>query len=294
MKLRLIFSGVGFCLLAACNPQDTETPQGTKTIDASLDAYVADPSRKIFAQKVCNPLSGDDGEGAERLGINGRLYYLQSHQPRYAKASETIQFGTMLPAEIFMNRLFVPTRAWDRGFQTTDGSLLKNEKNETLFEYFGMELQARLKLSAIEAPGNYQLAILSDDGATVRLTDNTGKENLVIDNDDVHPTKMGCATQPIFMNYRSRIPFRIQYAQGPRYHVSLILMWRPVTSETNLNDPLCGRTGNDEFFNSRFDPSVPSANWQALLQRGWKPLEIDNYSLMQSTPNNPCGEVSIE
>lgn len=234
---------------------------------------------------VCNPFS--DEETARNRGIVAQLKYLTADQPRYSRAVDYIDYGTPIDVTIFFNRLFVPTRPWDRGFVTKDGTEILTENGDTLYEYFGLELQSELKLGLADSPGNYQMAILSDDGALLALETESGLQTLV-DNDGTHSTKMGCATEPLFLDSNSRIPINLKYYQGPRYHISLVVMWRPWPEDNNWQDPLCGASGNSKFFDSTQNPPQPKAPFHELLARGWRVLENDNYSLPQDIRENPC------
>ncbi|HEX4924650.1 MAG TPA: hypothetical protein VFV50_11210, partial [Bdellovibrionales bacterium] len=188
-----------------------------------------------------------------------------------------------------LSRLFVPTRPFDRGFTTQSGSTLRTENGDTLYEYFALQLESQLKLGAQDTHvGNYQLALLADDGATVHIRSAPGAAaELLIDNDDVHPTRFKVATQPVYFDRNTRKPVEIRYFQGPRYHISLIMMWRPwPANPAEVADPLDGYTSNDDFFDSTQNPPAPQARYQELLNRGWRPLNADNYLLREGL--NPC------
>ncbi|MBX9765769.1 MAG: hypothetical protein K2X47_00735, partial [Bdellovibrionales bacterium] len=80
-----------------------------------------------------------------------------------------------------------------------------------------------------------------------------------------------------------------KYYQGPRFHISAILMWRPVLNASVAQDPLCGREGNNLFFNPNVAGSPQKQAYKDLLARGWRPLSMGNFSVRSnSAPYNPC------
>lgn len=65
--------------------------------------------------------------------------------------------------------------------------------------------------------GDYQIALLADDGAVLQASDTGAGFTTLIDNDGTHPTKMACASRTVHMSRDSRIPIKLDYYQGPRY-----------------------------------------------------------------------------
>jgi hypothetical protein len=159
-------------------------------------------------------------------------------------------------------------------------------------EWFGIRYNSLLRLTANQPAGEYQLAILSDDGAIVSASvDGSGNLTTVINNDGAHATEMGCAAQTITMSANSQIPIQIDYFQGPRYYITNMLMWRYIPADADpsiLNDPLCGLTGEDSFYDATQNPSVPNQNFAALLSRGWEVVPAENFLLPNQNPLNPC------
>lgn len=271
---------------------------------------------------VCNPWN-DDATAANR-GIVGRLAYMPpgvctdpndpsiflSGRPRQASAYMGTNVGGLgMPVDvaIFFGRLFVPTRFFDRGFETQSGTLITNAAGNTLYEWFGVDFETQLKLGPGDAEGDYQLAVLSDDGTVVYLDT---PEGLIehVSNDGEHPTKMGCAASPIHLTVGQKVPIRIQYYQGPRYHISLVLMWRPWPGSENwqytnsadnrklcgvdANGNLYGYASNTYYFTSSSDPGqpagTPTSKFHSMLADGWKVLENQNFALPDYVASNPC------
>lgn len=253
-----------------------------------------------------------------------------SNRPRTALSyvDELLGFSIATDVTLFFNKLFIGTRYFDRGFATQDGQVITNAAGNTLYEWFGVEFQTQLKLFDSDAnlleispgltpqdypagyfEGDYQLAVLSDDGAMVYLESSDGSidlNNPLIDNDGEHATKLGCAQRPVRLMRGEKIPIRIHYYQGPRHHISLVLMWRKwpannnwaysQTDQTNgANRNLCGPGVNFSSNSFYFTPgnvnepaATPTANFQEMLANGWQVLETQNYSLPGPIVSNPC------
>ncbi len=239
---------------------------------------------------VCDPFNA--GVSARDRGLVGNLLYLEDHQPRYTSARDYITNGTPVQSTLYFDKLYIPTRAFDLGFYTQDGTLVLNQHDQPLYEYFGLRLESQLQLAPGEAAGWYQMAALSDDGSVLSLKSSDGVLTPLIDNDGTHPTRMGCAMKSVYLNAGERLPFVMEYYQGPRFHISMVLLWRPLPAGADPNaavsDVECGRSGNGRYFNSTVIPSAPTATYYEMLVRGWKPLSNQNYYFPEQA-SNPCG-----
>lgn len=231
---------------------------------------------------VCDPFDPSNVT-SPTSGLSGSLFSLERCDKSVSTSFELINRGKKLEADLFFSQLATPTRMFDSGFQTEEGDVLRSESGQILTEWFALDLRSKLKLDKNEAPGLYQLAILSDDGATLMLENpTTGKLETLISNEGAHPTRMACANQVVSMTADSRIPLRLTYFEGPRYHISLIVMWRKVSgSMSSLSEQECGKLGNEYFFEpgTLTTEAVPKAPYLGLLARGWKPLSAGNYEL---------------
>lgn len=279
---------ISLVYLSGCLVLD-DTGSGTE----SGSNVVADPSQQPSfdpTRTICDPFKTNSPQAQDR-GLFGNLLYLTDDQPRYATVSDYINNAHIADALIYLDRLFTPTRPFDRGFYTQSGDLVTNINGTTLYEYFALRLQAQLQLAANENPGYYQLAVLADDGALLKIPDGNGGERIIVDNDGTHPTKMACATEPIYLDRDTKIPMIMEYYQGPRYHISLVAMWRPwpdgVNDTNPVNDYYCGRQGNSLYFDSTKDPVESKTAFYELLSRNWKVLENENYFFPQQEVN-PC------
>jgi hypothetical protein len=191
-----------------------------------------------------------------------------------------------------MNRLFVPTREFSTGFAGEDGEPLRDISGGVLNEWFALELESNLKLGSQDESGKYQLAVISDDGATLGFETPWGTLETIIQNEGAHATRMACATHPINLTTSTRIPVKLTYFQGPRYHIALIVMWRKIDSSGDgaIADEECGRSGADYFFRAGTSslPAVAQTPYQNLLARGWKPLAGENFELQSGS--NRCSD----
>jgi hypothetical protein len=240
---------------------------------------------------VCDPF--DAGVTARDRGLVAELFYLNPDQPRYSSSLDYLEHGQKIASTLYLDRLFIPTRAFDLGFYTQEGNLVVNSEGESLYENFALRLESDLALAENEEEGWYQLATLSDDGSLLDIIHEDGSIENLIDNDGNHPTRMGCAIRSIYMTKETRKRVVMAYHQGPRYHIALILMWRPLPDGADPAQPVsdvdCGREGNSRYFNSNFVPSVPTLKYYELLERQWKVLTNENYRF-PFQESNPCAE----
>ncbi len=294
---RLIQRGLGttyiilVCVLtlsiAGCLTEGSGEEGGTEVV-ANPDQVPAPPLTPP-ERTVCDPFNA--GVSARDRGLIGNLVYLTDDQPRYTRARDYIMNGVPVQSTLYFDRLMIPTRSWDLGFYTQDGTLVTNHRDEPVYEYFGVHMESQLQLAPGEAPGWYQMAILSDDGAVLSLKDDENVLTTLVDNDGDHPTRMGCAMRSIYLNEGDRLPFTLEYYQGPRYHISLVVMWRPLPADQNPEDPVwdeeCGMMGNSRYFDYTQVPSLPTPRYYEMLTRGWKPLENANYFFPEQA-SNPC------
>ena len=256
-----------------------------ETASKTLNTF--DVNLYALNKTVCDPFDGgpsNPGDPNYGRGLKASLYYLQDSQPRYQHVLDYINQGTKADQHLFFTKLNVPTRMFSVGFPTESGSLVKRDDGVVLQEYFALRLSSVIHLGPNDAEGDYELAILSDDGAIMRLRGADGNYETIVNNDGDHPTKLGCGST-ITMTKQTQRLMQFDYYQGPRYHISVIPMWRKKTAGMTA-EPLCGQSGNNLFFNE--NTSAPQAAYNALLSRGWKPLTMDNYSLPASTIFNPC------
>lgn len=273
--------------ISGCLTEGIGTEGGTDVVADPED--VAAPPLTPPERTVCDPFNA--GVSARDRGLVGNLVYLEDSQPRYTSARDYIFNGTPVQSTLYFDKLFIPTRGWDLGFYTQDGTVVLNQHDQPLYEYFGLRLESQLQLAPGESPGYYQMAVLSDDGSVLSTKGSDGVLTPLIDNDGTHPTRMGCAMKSIYVDSGQKIPVVFEYYQGPRYHISMVVLWRPlpagVSPTAAVSDVECGQSGNGRYFDSTRVPSAPTSTYYDMLTRGWKVLENQNYNFPEQA-SNPC------
>ena len=248
------------------------SPPPAEVPDESVGEVVCDPFAKA---NVVDPI----------MGLRGKLWSLAnpSNSSQVKKSTDFLKLGEIVTENLFLSKVEVPTRAFSQGFVGADGDLLKNGKGETLIEWFGIELNSSVVLTSIDKPGRYQFAVLADDGVSVEIKDKDRDVYSLISNEGLHPTKLGCSAVEIELNHQVALPIKISYFQGPRYHISLSLLWRFIPEgEKAINDKLCGYQSN-EFYNR---PASGASKFDELKSRGWNVLDAGNFML--ETGYNKC------
>jgi hypothetical protein len=197
-----------------------------------------------------------------------------------------------LKQPLFLNDLNVPTRYFVNGMSDTNGNLVTMLDGSTpLIEWFSYEAKSKFVLGDW-APGDYQIAVLSDDGSilTVSGAGQSG-ENLVINNDGTHSTKMGCTITVMHIDAKSQFDLTYDYYQGPRESIAFMVLARPLPTG-NPQDAQCGLGASSDtyFFDDHGypNPAVAQQNYLDLVNRGWKPVDGSHYLLPSSAQKNPC------
>ncbi|MGE3385254.1 MAG: fibronectin type III domain-containing protein [Bdellovibrionales bacterium] len=271
--------------LIAC----TNDLSSTSKEDANTKAMSPfDVNKYAINKLVCDPFAAQNENTTLDGGLQASLFYLTAGQPHYKNVGDMISNGKASGKNLFFSNVDVPTRLFNVGFPLETGGVVKTDEGADLFEYFALRMTGSFGLAADEPEGLYELAMLSDDG--VIWTNTTDDANsALVSNDGDHPTRFGCG-QIVDLKRDTRIASRIDYYQGPRYHIALVPMWRKVASGTMPGkDPQCGKAGNEMYFDYN-NNSKPQQAYNDLLARGWKPLRAENWRLPQGTDYNPCYE----
>jgi hypothetical protein len=236
-------------------------------------------------------MGGGGGTTTPKQGIKAQLFYKTATMPIFSSVKDYVTKAKLSNQNLFFTDMFVPTRLFSTGFKTQTGSVLNDDAGNLLIENFGLQMDTVIRLGANDAEGTYEFTLLSDDGSTMTLNNN-GNISTIISNDGDHPTRMGCSTTKIDMTKDTKLNAEVLYYQGPRYHIANVLMWRKLNTSQNAGqDSACGMTGNYTFFDPDHN-SAPTATYNALLNRGWKPVAAENFYLPdevdQSSQFNPC------
>lgn len=274
-------------LLSSCGSKDKEAAQlGQRTLGAPLKYSKLNLNANPLNKTVCDPFNSIPADNLQQ-GIRASLHYRTEGMPIFNTSEDFVTFAKKSDQKLFFADLNVPTRKFEEGFSTQSNDVLKDDKGYRLIEHFGLKFDTLLTLGAEDEETDYELAILSDDGATLKVltsTEGVPGSQVLISNEGEHETRMGCSTQTISMTKDTTLPIQLTYYQGPRYFISNVLLWRKASEAGK--DPLCGVKGNDLYF----DPNKGSAPKKAFLDlqaRGWKVLGTENFHIPKDD-YNPC------
>lgn len=297
---RWAFALAGAFLVSGCLSDYSFTKSNLPNVQSLSvsDPLPSEPAQGITSPVpvVCNPFGTAPTGSGNQNGIQANLTYLPASSAVISAGglnTSAFAAGTFdvvpEPTPIFLNQLNVPTVDFTQGFKDGAGGSLKDLSGNQLLEYFSLHLDTEISLNAADTEGDYKLAILSDDGAVVTLSP-AGQSALTwINNDGAHANRLGCAADTIHLRPGLSVPVHVDYFQGPRYRIALILMWKKVVpGAVNSSEPECGVQRDDGYyFTQTANGPKPTVNYQGLLNRGFKPIPAANYYL----PNggvNPC------
>src|SRR5882724_3072134 len=137
----------------------------------------------------------------DSAGLQGRVYHLKSGTNKLPHFWHKRPVGS-----VYTTSLNVWPQKFDRGFPgLTDR-----------FEWFAIEYTGRFW---IENGGDFRFSLLADDGAKLYVNN-----QLVIDNDGVH--RAGAVSGGATLT-RGVYEIKIEYFQGPKYTVALVLAVAP-------------------------------------------------------------------
>lgn len=280
---RIAFVSVMAPAIVACTQGGGGSSVTSQSMGVGIPAAFNVNLHKV-SDVVCDPLGGDGGSPAPQNGVRATLYPKTSVDPVYHDVTSMVTKLGASTQQLFFTDMNVPTRYFTEGFSTQSSAVLKDDAGNKLIENFGLKFETTLTLNATDAEGDYELAILSDDGTIVSAIVN-GEKKVIISNDGDHPTQMGCASSLVHLSREIGLPLEVLYYQGPRYHIANVLMWRK--SSTVGKDAQCGQQGNNYFF----DPdhgSQPLQPYKDLLARGWTPVPAENFRVPVADDYNPC------
>lgn len=246
---------------------------------------------------VCDPFDPNPVPSPKH-GIKSSLWFRGFNQPIYQSVMSYINNYKHSEQTLFFNSVNVPTRMFYDGFPLESGDVVRDDLGTQLIEHFAMKFESQIVLGANDSEGLYELAMLSDDGTILKIKD---PENVVsdpnnsnggwethINNDGDTPTRMKCSSRLVNMKKDKKIAMELLYYQGPRYHISNMLIWRKASQAGK--DAFCNQSGNEFFFNPN-NNSAP-VKWLDLAARGWKVLNSENY-LLPETEDSSSGDGDV-
>lgn len=262
---------LGLTLFQNCgqvNFAPTQDPLAQSSGDP--DTVPVEPPQPPPTNVVCDPFNQANIIDP-KFGIEGKLHSAGSRldtglcdNPTQCTSRDYVKLGMKIDAVLFLSQIFVPTRNFSEGFSADGVNALQDANNQDLVEWFALDLMSQFVLDTNDDEGDYQFAIISDDGHTLDI------ENAEFLKDEgEHAPRLKCSATSVNFKKTDKRPFRLTYFQGPRTQISLVMLWRKVDSTTDLND--CGTS--DGYLNDQ--NNLP----QALSQKGWKVMKPGNFLL---------------
>jgi hypothetical protein len=263
-----------------------EAITGSESGSTMVGAINPDPSFSP-SRNVCDPFKTNSQQARDR-GLVGSLVYLTEDQPRYDNVQDYLDHAVLAPVTIYLDRLYTPPRPFDLGFKTQSGEEVKTVNGDTLYKYFGIQVKSQLRLADVEAPGYYQLALHASEGARLKLTDENGVEQEIVNTSVAKASKFACSTVPVYLDHDSKIPLTLEYYQADGKHLSLMAVWRPWPGPDAKNsDDICQSDSHSLFEYSDIAPAVAKTKFYEKLAAGWKVLENENF-VFPEQEENPC------
>jgi hypothetical protein len=296
-------------------PTSTSSPS---FMSSAADPTLTDPTNQV----VCDPFGGSSSKGAN-LGLlaSGVTYVDQSRLAVGVSAGDFMSdLGNSVesllqhrgaspvgysPVNLFISAINFPAMYFSQGFlDSSTGVAVKDAGGNMLTEYFGFRLQGQF-VTADWPAGDYQIASLTDDGSILTMSRAKGDgSDFVINNDGMHSMKLGCSNSVVHVTAQSKFAFAMDYMQGPRVTIGLMLLYRPVSLSGDAQEPLCGlHTEDDTYFRDHDDNKNPivAEPQSAYLQLtgafdkstgsgGWTVIESDHYNLPENA-SNPCAKI---
>lgn len=142
------------------------------------------------------------------LGLTGEIYKLKPN------AGDVPNFKKLKPiGTIYTQSLAIQPRSFSEGFPGIPD----------VFEWFAIDYTGRFWIAE---PGEYRFYLMSDDGSRLYID---GKK--VVDNDGVHAPEEKEGKIKLKAGAHD---IRVQYFQGPRYHVALALDVMPPSGKRKV------------------------------------------------------------
>ncbi len=167
------------------------------------------------------------------MGLRGNVYRLVEGTPALPNLDDACSDPQVINSEEFpcpftsvlVSEVNVPLRSWEVGFPGLLADVL---------EWFAIRFSGYLM---VDASGEHTFEICSDDGSNLWIFVD-GDWRKVVDNDGVHSLR--CRSAGYHLE-PGRYPVKLDYYQGPRTEIAIVLKWRPpgaadpvVVSDRNL------------------------------------------------------------
>lgn len=262
----------------------------------SIESIVNDESTPI----VCDPIvAGGSITSCDQLtnGFVGEIFYFLNKSQStsipsvvYDKFDNQLAFpsaltsvnlfflsGLKLDARLYLSKIETPTIKFSEGFKDSQNSFIQDAAGNPLFEAFAFRVMSYLKLPNNLPEGDYEFALLSDDGSLLEIDTNQDLAlETIVENDNLHSTRFGCSSVKVSLKHSQLLPVQIKYYQGPRAHIALTLLARQLQpNQAAGEDPDCGLTSSSAFYgsdpnqNANYVPDLINSKFGELTRRGW-------------------------
>ncbi|MEE2671652.1 MAG: hypothetical protein VYA54_08075 [Bdellovibrionota bacterium] len=264
---------------------DNQSDKISKTIERNYSS---------LKKTICEPLGSDAPSLGESNGLKGDLRLIKELEDLPADSNRrniqsnlnnyldpTYSYG-LDDTKLFLSNVDIPERSFLEGFSTQEGQVLQ-VNNEPLFEFFNVNLESIIKIEDQSLAGEYEFAILSDDGSKLHLKPSGAEDYITyIDSSREHAPKFLCGkpqnSESPHVSIAPNLPLdlKINYFQGPRQKIALQFFWRKKI-EGRANSSLCG-------------VSRPHPN--TIAQEGWVIVPAEVFTLPGGDVN-PCTDKEI-
>ena len=236
----------------------------------------------------CDPLGQGEGAESSKKGISGNIRLikdsdsnLQYNLANYLDEEKSYKVEDLY---LFMNQVDVPKRSFDQGFALKNNELLE-VNGQALIEFFNINLTSSILAVEDDQVGEYEFAIVSDDGARLSLGDSLSDKEIYLESLSTHAPKMICHTGAsnhsrfISISRDKPVGMLLNYCQGPRYHIALQMIWRK-KDEEHAPSSYCGK-------------GISSIDFANLLNEGWSVVPSNVFHLPEGIVN-ACFEEEVD
>lgn len=210
---------------------------------------------------ICNPFGGPapgDDEPADpaRAGLIGHLF---EGEDNWNEIDRYLASGYRHPEAIYFSNFNVPVRSFSEGF-IMGSEPLKDRQGDRLIEWFGIQVKGYTVLPPAKTAGAYHIATLSDDGVRVLIDGRS-----IVNNPRTHAVTLDCANEVVEFQPGDEKTFELQYFQGPRHHIALMVFIKKVNNPGSFSTGNCA-SGNrpEDLIAAGYE--VMSSAWFTLPQ----------------------------
>lgn len=156
-------------------------------------------------------------------------------------------------------------------------------------------------MTPADAEGEYEIALLADDGVILEISENAMEPyRPIIDADRGHSTSLHCATRRLVFDRSTTKTIRLRYFNNSS-ELALVLLYRKVTPSTTA-EPFCGDW--DQAMRGDFSTqalrryfgappesnpiktheeycAMPNTRYGKLCERGWAPLTPSHFKTIR-------------